>query len=82
MPESNPTINCRRCDTAMEQGYMPDTSRKMVYQTQWFRGAPEVRMWRGQEYGIVDKKDGLSIVVYRCPACGATVLKAPDKKAV
>lgn len=78
MSETN--INCRRCETAMVPGYMPDTSRKLVYQTQWFRGVPKDRIWRGKVYGIEDTKDGLSMVVYRCPTCGAMVLNAPGAK--
>lgn len=78
---SETKINCRRCETAMVPGYIPDTSRKLVYQTQWFRGVPEDRIWRGKVYGIKDTNDGLSMIAYRCPACGAMVLNAPGGKA-
>jgi hypothetical protein len=74
---SEQDFNCRRCKTAMVPGYIPDTSRKLCYQTMWYRGMPKDRIWRGKKYGIEDTKDGLLIIAYRCPDCGAMALRAP-----
>lgn len=74
---STKAMNCLMCKTEMEIGYVQDKSRHLCYQTQWLSGEPKEKVILGMKCGIWERKDGISMIAYRCPACGTVELNAP-----
>lgn len=66
-------LNCLRCRTIMEEGYVRDRGHhEGVEPATWVEGVPEKR-W----YGIKTKgHDMVPITAWRCPACGYLELRA------
>ncbi len=71
-------INCLRCQTPMEVGFMADVGDySVVQQTRWCRGQPNPSFWGG-EVQHKQMRQGLRVLTYRCPNCGYLESYAPD----
>lgn len=57
-------IDCVRCHTRMEAGFIPDLGEGMRQQ-QWAPGLPKPSFWTGLK--IEKPEEVLSVVTYRCP---------------
>jgi hypothetical protein len=63
----NNSVECLRCHTVMELGYVADVSQGGYLQQRWAPGSPEPSFWTG----LKAKKDqSVPIVTLRCPDCG------------
>ena len=61
-------IECLRCHTAMEPGFIADFTYGGRVQEQWGPGAPEVSRWTGLK---TEKQKLVPVTTMRCPRCGA-----------
>ena len=64
MPKS---IECLRCHTPMEAGYVIDNTHGGNVQERWSPGKPNSSFWTGLK---LEKEKLLSVISYRCPKCG------------
>ena len=62
------SIECLRCHTLMERGFIADVTYGGRVQEQWGPGAPEVSFWTGLK---TEKRTLLPVTTMRCPSCGA-----------
>jgi hypothetical protein len=60
------SIDCLRCHTRMEAGFIPDLGEG-IRQQNWAPGVPEPSFWTGLK---MKKEDIYFVVTYRCPNCG------------
>ena len=60
-------VECLRCRTPMEPGFVADRAYGSDRQEQWSAGEPQ-QIWGGVE---VDRKAALPVTTMRCPSCGA-----------
>ena len=61
------SVNCAKCGTAMELGYVPDRNLGWYDPPKWFPGPLRIAALRGV---AKSKSTPLYVVSYRCPACG------------
>lgn len=64
----NEPIECLRCHTPMEAGFVADATYGGNVQEKWGPGEPQVSFWTGLK---TDKKKLLPVTTLRCPRCGA-----------
>jgi len=63
----NEAVECLRCHTLMEMGFVPDNTHAGFQEQKWSPGVPQPSFWMG----LVLKKDAvISIRTLRCPKCG------------
>jgi hypothetical protein len=63
----NQPIECIRCHTQMEVGYVPDGTHSGFQRQSWFPGEPKPSFWMGLKL----KADELvPVTTFRCPKCG------------
>lgn len=60
-------IECLRCRTTMEDGFIADATYGGSLQERWVPGEPQVSFWTGLK---VDRKSLLPVITMRCPSCG------------
>ena len=60
-------LECMRCRTAMEPGYLLDHDYGQTLQEQWAQGVPERSVWTGLKLRGVER---FRVVTFRCPKCG------------
>lgn len=60
------SIDCLRCHTAMEQGYILDRGYGEWKEVKWSPGAAQHHWW-----GIEKPKRAVPVITMRCPKCGA-----------
>jgi hypothetical protein len=60
-------MQCLRCKTSMEPGFVADTTYGGYVQEKWTAGAPQLSFWRGLK---IDDNQALAVSTFRCPACG------------
>jgi hypothetical protein len=61
-------IECLRCQTPMEQGFIADATYGGNVQEKWGPGQPHVSFWTGLK---TVKEDLIPVTTMRCPRCGA-----------
>lgn len=61
-------IECLRCHTPMEPGFIADATYGGNLQERWGPGVPKVSFWLGLR---VQKEKLLTVTTMRCPSCGA-----------
>lgn len=61
-------VECLRCRTSMEPGFVIDVTSGSYTQQRWGPGARKVSRWWGL---IVDRKTLIPVTTLRCPRCGA-----------
>ncbi len=60
-------VECIRCHTQMEVGFVPDGSHSGFQQQNWSPGEPQPSFWMGLKF----KKGSLvPVTTLRCPKCG------------
>jgi len=73
------TIQCVKCGTAMEPGYIPDRNMGWYDPRKWFPGALRLTGLKGV---AKNKSTPLHVISYRCSGCGyieSYALKEEDK---
>ena len=65
-------IECLRCRTPMEPGFIADRTYGGWVEEEWAPGRPELHWW-----GMSKPKDRLAVKTMRCPRCGALESFAP-----
>jgi len=73
------TLDCMRCHSPMEKGFLADASHGGVYQARWCRGEASPN-WFGAEVKMQQFESAVTTVSYRCPKCGLLESYAPDPK--
>jgi predicted nucleic-acid-binding Zn-ribbon protein len=63
----NQPIDCIRCHSRMEAGFIPDIGEGMRQQ-QWAPGSPHPSFWTGLK--IENQDEVVPVITYRCPNCG------------
>jgi hypothetical protein len=63
MPEK---IDCLRCHTPMEEGFVADQAYGGWVEERWSAGRPDMHWW-----GMERPKDRIPVTTMRCPRCGA-----------
>ena len=67
MSEPNRSLNCPRCGSGMEPGYMIDVGYGTKTVPKWVAGLPQKSIWTGLKLSARDQVDVSS---YRCRRCG------------
>ena len=62
-------MNCLRCGTPMEAGFLADMGSGVIAQTRWCRGVPQPSFWSGEVKGS-QMRTGSRVTAMRCPKCG------------
>lgn len=60
-------IDCIRCQTRMEPGWIVDWSYGVAMRQQWHPGEPERSFWTGLK---LQKGQLVTVTTYQCPSCG------------
>ncbi len=68
------TLECIRCHTQMEPGYIADGIHGGYAQQKWTPGEPKTSFWCGLN---VDRKHSVPVTTLRCPKCGYLEFHAP-----
>jgi len=63
----NQPVQCLRCKTQMESGFVADLTYGGYQQQNWSAGEPKLSIWTGLK---VKKDQTVSVVTFRCPNCG------------
>jgi len=63
----NEPLECIRCHTPMEPGYVPDNVYSGFQQQFWAPGHPIRSFWKGLK---MKKEEILPVATFRCPKCG------------
>ena len=61
------TIDCPKCRSRMEEGFIQDSYQHQVRVARWIEGTPEKSFWSGIR---TKGKRRYDVVVYRCSRCG------------
>ena len=69
------TKHCPKCQTGMEQGFIPDQSYGAILLGTWVEGMPD-KGWTGSLKLKGRRRFGIS--VYRCAGCGFLESYAPE----
>ncbi len=62
------TVECLRCRTPMETGFVADLTYGANVQEQWVPGTPQGSFWTGLK---INKDERIPVTTMRCPKCGA-----------
>ena len=65
-------VECLRCHTPMEPGFIADRAYGGWVEEQWAAGRPALHWW-----GMEKPRAGLPVTTMRCPRCGALESFAP-----
>jgi hypothetical protein len=68
------TLECIRCHTRMEPGYIADGIYGGYAQQNWSPGEPKKTFWCGLN---IDRKHSVPVMTLRCPKCGYLEFHAP-----
>jgi len=60
-------INCLRCHTPMESGYITDNTYGGTLQQTWTEGTPKKSFWMGIK---ISRQELVPVTTLRCPKCG------------
>ena len=60
-------MNCPKCTSPMEEGFIKDEGYDAVHASKWVEGAPEKSFWTGTK---TEGKKQVQVLTYRCPRCG------------
>jgi hypothetical protein len=60
------SVDCLRCHTPMEPGFIADRTYGGWLEEQWSPGQPQPHWW-----GLEKPKGAIPVVTMRCPRCGA-----------
>ena len=63
----NEPVECLRCHTRMEVGYVADVTQRLYQRQKWSPGVPQPSFWGGLK---VDRKSLVPVTTLRCPNCG------------
>jgi len=63
----NKQLECVRCRTEMEDGFVPDLGEYGYKQQIWYPGEPERSFWTGLK---MKKEEVIPVRTRRCPRCG------------
>jgi len=63
----NQAVQCLRCHTQMEPGYIPDMKEGGFSQQYWHPGQPEKSFWLGLK---MNRDKLVAVTTLRCPKCG------------
>jgi hypothetical protein len=63
----NQTLECLRCHTKMEAGFVPANTHAGFQEQNWCPGEPEPSFWMGMK---LEKDSIIPIRTLRCPKCG------------
>ncbi|MEO7366122.1 MAG: PF20097 family protein [Sphingomicrobium sp.] len=61
------SLNCPRCSSGMEPGYMIDQGHGMTTVPKWVAGVPRKSIWTGLKLRGLEQ---VEVVTYRCRRCG------------
>jgi hypothetical protein len=61
------SIQCLRCHTPMEIGFVIDGSQRGFLQETWTPGTPQPSFWTGVK---LKRDELLKVTTHRCPNCG------------
>ena len=62
------TVECTRCHSQMESGWVPDNTQGGLLRENWCPGEPQPSLLMGLK---VEKKDKvIPVTTFRCPNCG------------
>lgn len=61
------SLECLRCRTRMEPGFVADGTESGYAQEKWSPGTPKVSRWTGLK---VNKEETVPVITMRCPKCG------------
>ena len=65
---NNPALNCPKCESAMEEGFIVDYGAGGDKQPSgWVEGEPVKSFWTGTK---ISGKTQLVVTTYRCAGCG------------
>ncbi|HEX5178530.1 MAG TPA: hypothetical protein VFW04_04320 [Gemmatimonadaceae bacterium] len=65
-------IECLRCHTPMEPGFVADRTYGGWVEERWAPGRPDLHWW-----GMAEPTGRLPVTTLRCPRCGALESFAP-----
>ncbi|MEO5815894.1 MAG: hypothetical protein ABIT20_11510 [Gemmatimonadaceae bacterium] len=65
-------LNCLRCQTPMEPGFVADRTYGGWVEAQWSQGKPDAHWW-----GLAKPADAIKVTTMRCPRCGTLESIAP-----
>ena len=71
------TIQCVKCGSAMESGYIPDRNMSWYDPRKWFPGALRLTTLQGV---AKNKSTPRHVISYRCTACGYIESYAPNEE--
>ena len=63
----NQAVQCLRCHTQMELGYVPDMKEGGFSQQNWHPGQPKKSFWTGLK---MNRDQLVPVTTFRCPKCG------------
>jgi hypothetical protein len=61
------SLECPKCRTRMEEGFIKDETYGQVLASKWVEGAPEKSFWTGTK---TRGKEQVEVRTYRCTGCG------------
>ncbi len=67
MDQFNRSLNCPRCTSGMEPGYMIDQGHGTRTVPKWVAGLPRKSIWTGLKLRGLDQ---VEVATYRCRRCG------------
>lgn len=73
---SESALNCPKCSSEMEEGFVVDYGYGSVRPSDWVEGEPVKSFWYGTK--IADKKQ-FRVETYRCVRCGFLESYATEK---
>jgi hypothetical protein len=60
-------VECIRCHTQMESGWVPDNTHGGLQRQNWSPGGPQPSFWTGLK---LEKDQVIPVTTFRCPKCG------------
>ena len=63
----NDSVDCIRCKTQMEAGFVLDFTYGAYLQQKWYPGEPKKSFWTGLK---IDRSQLVPVTTLRCPKCG------------
>jgi predicted nucleic-acid-binding Zn-ribbon protein len=70
------SIECPKCRSKMDEGFIQDETYGSVHASKWVEGAPEKSFWTGLK---TSGKKQVQVSTFRCARCGYLESYAKDR---